>query len=281
MVTCSCFGACFRKRPRLFPNRETSVVFVVGRIFPEANHTEGWVRLVLWALLSVKSREGRDSFQCLRIASGAESRLLLPLCWPALFPVRHSERVKRKIKRNWAYCLKVPTFRDWSPGAAILHSCEEWSDPIQGGHKDSIFWTERRHGSLRRIPSETRGGCALGGSAIWRGSKQSCSFTLNPQTMRFLISSSWGGWSQPWLVCRSGLRQEGSGCTDADWRDCEDHNCEHDFPKSRGCDSQRAYINSGKHIDNIVSGLKKAVRGLKLNPKGKHKLPKVICKFCP
>lgn len=114
------------------------------------------------------------------------------------------------------------------------------SEVIQCKAEMKRFWMERRHGRLRRIPSEVRGGCAVRGSTIWRGSKQSCSFTLNPQTMRFLISSSWGGWSHPWLVCRSCLSHKGLVCTDADWRDYEDHNCEHDFPKSRGCDSQRA-----------------------------------------
>lgn len=177
----------------LFPNWETSVVFIAGRIFPGANQTEGWVCLVLWALLSIKTRVGRDCFQCLHIASGAESRPLLPLRWPALFPVRHSKTEKRKIKGKSAYFLKVPTFPDWSPGAATWHSFVDWSDPIQGGNKDCIFWkiqmlsrTERRDGSFRRVPSRDEwrlctGSCPRGSTIRhWRKHTPSCSFTVDP-----------------------------------------------------------------------------------------------------
>lgn len=65
------------------------------------------MRLALWALLSVKPGVGWDCFQCLRIANGAESRLLLPLWWPALFPVRHSKREKEKNKREKSACCLV------------------------------------------------------------------------------------------------------------------------------------------------------------------------------
>lgn len=60
VVTYSVFLGPF---PGLFPKRETSGVSVVGRIFPGANHTKGWICLVLWALLSVKPSNGRDCFQ--------------------------------------------------------------------------------------------------------------------------------------------------------------------------------------------------------------------------
>lgn len=77
-------------------------------IFPGANHTEDLVRLVLWALLSVKPHDTRDCFQCLRTASGAESGLRLPHWWPALFPVRHSKREKKKNKRKKCLLAQGP-----------------------------------------------------------------------------------------------------------------------------------------------------------------------------
>lgn len=64
---------------------------------------------------------------------------------------------KIKIKGKSAYCLKVP-YLPWrvARGSPIT----QWSYPIQGGNKDSIFWilqmlsrTERTDSSFRRIPS--------------------------------------------------------------------------------------------------------------------------------
>lgn len=135
VVTCSCFEACLRKCPCSFPNWETSVVFVEGRIFPGENHIEGRVRLFLWALLSAKSREW-DCFQCLCIASGAECCFLLSFL-PAIFPVHHSKRVRgvKRISDLW-YLSWVPFFCDWSPIGATLYSAEEWSG-IQVENKDS------------------------------------------------------------------------------------------------------------------------------------------------
>lgn len=127
VVTRSCFGVCLCKCPHLFPHRDTSVVFVGGKIFPGAKHTEGWVHLVLWALLSAKSRK------CNSIASAKKMCLLLHTGGQDYF---HCviRRGKSEIKRKYAQCLKVPTVPNWSPGAAILHSCEEWNDLIQGGY---------------------------------------------------------------------------------------------------------------------------------------------------
>lgn len=80
--TCSGDALLFWRLPTQMlcsPHWETSVVFIVGRIFPEANQTVGWLRLVLWALLSAKSREWQDSFQRMHIVIEAESCFPGPL----------------------------------------------------------------------------------------------------------------------------------------------------------------------------------------------------------
>lgn len=132
------------------------------------------------------------------------------LWWPALFPVRHSKREK-KGKGKCAYCLKVPTFPDWSQGTATLHSCEEWSDPIQGRNKESTFWkiqmlswAEKSDSSFRRVLSRDQRRLCTGRCLV-----DSTIMKKQEENKTFLKSSRWGRWSQTWHYCRLGLRQEG------------------------------------------------------------------------
>ena len=130
-------------------------------IFPGANHSE------VWALLSVKPRDRRACFQCLRIASGAESRL--PLWWPALFPVRHSKRGKKKKKRKKRLLPQGPYLSPTGPQEQPHYTVVK-SEVIQ--HKvdtKSLFFEKykcsvERRGEiavLEELHQDSGGGCAV------------------------------------------------------------------------------------------------------------------------
>lgn len=208
-----------------------------------------------------------------------ESRLLLPLWWSALFPVRHSKTEKRKIKIKCAYCLKVPTFPDWSPGAATLLSCEEWSDPIHSGNKDSIYFFlnggERWQFEKNSIRFQKR---LCTGRQHYLAKKQTHTilfFHTGPTDddisdkfkLRWMKSAL--AYLQIWFETGGfGLH-----------RDCEDHKLWAWFPKiqrpclTKGIDKLR-YINIKAILFQAL--FIKTVLGLHFNPKAN----KVTCNFC-
>lgn len=207
------------------PNRETSVVPVVGRIL------RGQITLSV----SFASPFGPCSPPGLGMDRTVSNVCVLLVVQKVAFYYRLSivssasfEEPKKIKKEKCSYCLSLPplTRPQGQPHYTVMRS-----EVIQYKVETKTLFSEKhkrlaeRSGGggggdsrFRRIPSRDQRrlctGRSLRGSTIRHRSKHT-----DTHTLLFFHSSNWCRWSQPWNIWKFGLRQEGQGYTDG-W-DCK------------------------------------------------------------
>lgn len=185
-MTNSCVEAIFANVPICSP---TDICYVHFReaYFQGQSHPERRDHPFLWALLALKHRDGLDCFQCFCIASGAESRRLLPP--QSSGGRRYFQCViqMRKSKGKSAYCFNAHLHLHWlapwgQPYYTVKWSNTRWKQVIFEKCKCLAEWT-REIAVSEEFHQECRGNWAQGDENTHPGVPTH----LTQQTLRYLF----------------------------------------------------------------------------------------------